>query len=174
VGEKEPPGINANIMLLGGMWTYFPMRFDDHCIFYICAEGADGRRSLEQADRVWLDGRIEPLGRTDHHHEFVDGRRLLKRSTIDFLDAGFSVECTSLLPNYLAVGTGYGFEQDWRHGMYQGPNLAVQGVVYTASEIAPFGELAVVDHAARFEYDGMVGHGLYEHAFTGSMPKYGF
>ena len=27
----------------------------------------------------------------------------------------------------IAVGTGYGMEADWRHGMYQGP-LVVQGV----------------------------------------------
>jgi len=33
--------------------------------------------------------------------------------------------------------------------------------------------MAVVDHSARFEYDGHVGYGLYEHAFSGKFPKYG-
>ena len=33
--------------------------------------------------------------------------------------------------------------------------------------------MAVVDQSARFEYDGNVGYGLYEHAFSGSWPQYG-
>ena len=79
----------------------------------------------------------------------------------------------SLDPNFLAIGTGYGFEEDWRHGMYQGPDVVVQGVVYDVPAIAPMGQYAVVDHSARFTYDGHVGYGLYEHAFSGAMPKYG-
>ncbi len=173
VGEKEPEGIYADTVRPGGMWSYFPMRFEDHSIFYICSEGADGSRSLEQAERVWLDGRIEQLGRTEHAHEFVEGMRLLSGSTISFPDAGIEVRCTPLIANFIAVGTGYGLEPDWRHGMYQGPDTVVQGISYDVAEIAPLGSYAVVDHAARFEYDGHVGHGLYEHAFTGAMPKYG-
>jgi hypothetical protein len=173
VGEKEPEGIARDTVRPGGMWSYFPMRFKDHCIFYICSEGADGSRALEQAERVWLDGRVEQLGRTEHAHEFVPGTRLLKRSTISFLDAGFDLHCEALLANFLAIGTGYGFESDWRHGMYQGPDIVVEGVVYKVPDIAELGARAVVDHAARFEYEGNVGYGLYEHAFSGTMPKYG-
>ncbi|MCD9624295.1 hypothetical protein [Rhabdothermincola salaria] len=173
VGEKEPEGIYADTVRRGGMWSYFPMRFEDHCIYYICSEGADGSRSLEQAERVWLDGRIEQLGRTEHDHRFVPGMRLLSDSTISFPDAGFEIECTSLLPNFLAIGTGYGFEEDWRHGMYQGPELVVHGLVHQVDDIAMLGSYAVVDHAARFTYEGHTGHGLYEHAFSGVMPKYG-
>ncbi len=173
VGEKEPEGIRAGVHAMGGgMWSYFPMRFEDHCIYYICSERADGVRTLEQADRVWLDGTIEPLGRTDHQHEFEDGIRLLSGSTIQFEDAGFEIRCTPLLANFLAVGTGYGLEADWRHGMYQGPDTVVQGVVYQVPEIRQLGAYAVVDQAGKFEYDGHTGYGLYEHAFSGSMPKY--
>ena len=57
--------------------------------------------------------------------------------------------------------------------MYQGPDLVVQGITYDVPEIAQLGAYAVVDHAARFEYDGHVGYGLYEHSFSGAMPKYG-
>ncbi len=173
VGEKEPEGIFADTVRAGGMWSYFPMRFDDHCIFYICSEGADGTRSLEQSERVWLDGRVEQLGRTEHAHSFVPGTRLLAGSTISFPDAGFEIRCTPLLANFLAVGTGYGLEADWRHGMYQGPETVVQGITYEVPAISQLGAYAVVDHAARFEYDGKVGHGLYEHSFSGAMPKYG-
>ena len=173
IGEREPEGIYRDTFKPGGMWSYFPMRFEDHCIFYICSEGADGSRSLEQAERVWLDGRVEQLGRTEHAHEFEPGIRLLTGSTISFPDAGIDIRCTPLLANFLAVGTGYGLEPDWRHGMYQGPDLVVQGITYEVPEIRQLGAYAVVDHAARFEYDGHVGYGLYEHSFSGAMPKYG-
>jgi hypothetical protein len=173
VGEREPEGIYADTFRPGGMWSYFPMRFEDHCIFYICSEAADGTRSLEQAERVWLDGRVEQLGRTEHAHEFEPGIRLLTGSTVSFPDAGIEIRCTPLLANFLAVGTGYGLEPDWRHGMYQGSETVVQGIRYDVPEIRQLGAYAVVDHAARFEYDGHVGYGLYEHAFSGAMPKYG-
>ncbi|MCB0994648.1 MAG: hypothetical protein KDB21_06140 [Acidimicrobiales bacterium] len=173
VGEREPEGINAGTPRLGGMWTYFPMRFADHSIYYICSENAEGHRSLEQAERVWLDGRVEELGRTEHAHEFQDGIRLLAGSTISFVDAGFEIRCTPILANFLAVGSGYGLDADWRHGMYQGPDTVAQGRVYEVAEIAQLGAMAVVDQAARFEYDGNVGYGLYEHSFTGAFPRYG-
>ena len=32
---------------------------------------------------------------------------------------------------------------------------------------------SVVDHAARFTYEGHTGYGLYEHSFSGAMPRYG-
>lgn len=57
--------------------------------------------------------------------------------------------------------------------MYQGPETVVQGIVYEVPEITPLGSYAVVDHTGRFEYDGHVGYGLYEQAFSGAMPKYG-
>lgn len=173
VGEREPDGIGVETTRGASMWTYFPMRFEDHCIYYICSENAEGERSLEQAERVWLDGTIEQLGRTEHDHEFEPGIRLLTGSTISFPDAGFEIRATSLLPNFLAVGSGYGLDQDWRHGMYQGPDLVVQGRVMPVAEIAQLGAMAVVDHAARFTYEGHEGYGLYEHAFTGPFPRYG-
>jgi len=177
VGEQEPPGIMASMPRgAGNMWSYFPMRFEDHSIYYICSENDRGERSLEQAERVWHDGRIEQLGRTEHHHEFVPGTRLLARSTISFPDAGFDIACESILPSFIAVGTGYGLEADWRHGMYQGPETVVQGFVHQVADIAELGGLALVDHSGRFSYADdrgpHSGFGLYEHSFSGSFPKY--
>ena len=173
VGEREPDGIRLNVQSIGGMWTYFPMRFEDHSIYYICSENANGERSLVQNERVWLDGRIEQLGRSEHEHHFVDGMRLLSHSVITFPEAGIEIKCESLLPNFLAVGTGYGLDADWRHGMWQGPELVVHGKVLAVADIAMLGSYAVVDHAAKFSYNGHVGYGLYEHAFAGAFPKYG-
>jgi hypothetical protein len=57
--------------------------------------------------------------------------------------------------------------------MYQGPDPVTQGIVYKVPEIRQLGAYAVVDHAAKFEYEGHSGFGLYEHSFSGSMPRYG-
>ena len=73
---------------------------------------------------------------------------------------------------FIAIGTGYGVENDWRHGMWQGP-LVVQGKSYKTAEIAPIGQLTIVDHVARFTYGRYTGYGLYEHGFFGPFRKYG-
>jgi hypothetical protein len=49
----------------------------------------------------------------------------------------------------------------------------VQGKQYRTAEIAPLGQLTIVDHVARFSYAGRTGYGLYEHGFFGPFHKYG-
>ena len=83
---------------------------------------------------------------------------------------------TPLLDCWLMLGTGYGLEPDWRHGMWQGP-LVVQGqeVDYVRDKDRLFG---LVDQVGRFEQsggvaDGAVGHGLHEFFFIGEFARYG-
>jgi hypothetical protein len=153
------------------------MQFDDHAIYYILNETDDGQRVLSEAVRIWADPARAPdwLGRPDYTHVLTKGTRMIERSTIGFPHApggGFTVEVTPLTHSFITVGTGYGMEQDWRHGMYQGP-LVVQGLEYAHDEIAPLGQYGVVDHVARFTYQGRVGYGLHEHGFFGPFRKYG-
>jgi hypothetical protein len=175
VGEPEPDGIRQGQLLMGGMWNYFPMQFDDHSIFYICHEQDDGRRPLVQAERVWADPDrpIEDLGPTEHEHRFEPGTRVLTGSTIRFPEVGLAVECTSLLPNFVSIGTGYGIDKDWRHGMYQGPEPVVQGLVLDVAAVRGIAQYGIVDHVGRFDYDGRTGYGLYEHAFFGPYRRAG-
>jgi hypothetical protein len=177
VGEAEPPGIHAGSPSMSGMWNYFPMQFADHSILYICQERDDGVRELEEAVRVWSDPArpADHLGRPEWEHRFVSGTRIMAGSTVSFPDApggGFCVKCTPLLPCFVAIGTGYGMDADWRHGMHQG-KLVVQGLEKKHDEIAPLGQYGVVDHVGRFETQGRVGFGLYEHAYIGAFRKCG-
>ena len=75
-------------------------------------------------------------------------------------------------PISTASGAGYGVEDDWRHGMFQGP-LVVQGKEFKTADIAPLGQLTIVDHVARFRYADQVSYGLYEHSFMGPFEKLG-
>jgi hypothetical protein len=56
--------------------------------------------------------------------------------------------------------------------MYQG-KLVVQGLDLDHDEVGKIGQYGVVDHVARFEYDGQVGFGLHEQAFVGAFDKLG-
>ena len=175
VGEKEPDGIRNGVSVMEGLWNYFPIDFGDHAIIYMLQETNDGVRELEEAMRVWSDPRkaYEWLGKPEYDHERIEGTRMLNGSTISFSDSNIVMKCTPLLANYVAIGTGYGIEDDWRHGMYQGPDLVVQGLEFNVEDISGIGQYGVVDHVGKFEYEDQIGYGLYEHGFWGRFEKYG-
>jgi len=175
VGEPEADGIRKGKSIMSGMWNYFPMQFEDHSIYYICHEQNDGLRPLVQAERVWVDPErpVEDLGRAEFVHRPVPGTRMLGGSTISFPAVGLEVVCEPLLPNFVSVGTGYGMDADWRHGMYQGPEPVVQGLVLEVADIQGLAQYGIVDHVARYSYGGNVGYGLYEHFFIGAFDKLG-
>ena len=179
IGEPEPKGIFENVHSMGGMWNYMPIMFEDHAILYMCNEEPDGRRPLEEAVRIWSDPDRAPeqLGRPEHAHDIVGGSRMLSGSTISFPHAGIEMRCEPLRANFVAVGTGYGMDNDWRHGMYQGPDLVVEGLTFDSAEMQGLGQYGVVDHVGRFTYaddtGDHTGHGLYEHGFFGPFPPYG-
>ena len=176
VGEPEGDGIRQGTNVMSGMWNYFPMQFSNHSILYMCHEREDGERPLEEAVRIWNDGKeSEWLGRPEWDHKMISGTRLLESSTIHFKDAPdgpIAIECESLLVNWVSVGTGYGIDSDWRHGMHQGKNI-VQGLILETEEIKALAQYGIVDHVGRFSYGENTGYGLYEHGFFGAFTKMG-
>jgi hypothetical protein len=173
VGEPEADGIRQGTNAMAGMWNYFPMQFADHAIYYICQERNDGHRELVQGERVWNDGRIEDLGEPEHEHQFISGTRLLKGSVVRFPRAEIEITCTPLLTHFLSIGTGYGMDADWRHGMYQGPEAVTQGLVLKVDDVKGIAQYGVVDQVGKFDYAGHTGYGLYEHGFFGPFERYG-
>jgi hypothetical protein len=178
VGEPEPVGVRQGELALDGMWNYAPMQFENYSILYICLERDSGERELEEAVRVWKDParELERLGRPDHHHIVSPGIGLLsliQGSTLSFPEApggGFEVTVTPLLDCHVGIGTGYGFEIDWRHGMYQGP-LVVQGIELDVVDDAD--KLwGLVESVCRFEAGGDVGYGMNEYGFFGPFGRY--
>lgn len=66
------------------------------------------------------------------------------------------------------VGTGYGLEPDWKHGMYQGSDLVVQGVCYDLARPEDKARMwGMIDSVAVFECtengEATTGHGLFEY-----------
>lgn len=176
VGEVEHPGIRQAEPPLDGMWNYAPMQFKDHSLLYICLERNSGERELEEGVRIWNDParQPEPLGRPEHAHVVRPGTSFVEHSVLSFPHAPggrLDVEVTPLLECYVGIGTGYGFDMDWRHGMYQGP-LVVQGLEIDTIDEA--GRLwGLCENVARFEVGNEVGYGLHEYGFFGPFARYG-
>jgi hypothetical protein len=177
VGEPEPPGIQSRNP--GTFyWLYTPIQFADHSILCIVQEDDKGRRLLEEAVRVWPDEAREPeyLGRPEYRPVYADGTRDVVNATITFSPpdgSPFDLLATPILPVHMMVGTGYGLEPDWKHGMYQGPDLVVQGVSYDTRKEEDAGRMwGMVDAVARFEYDGSTGYGLFEYWALGPHPSF--
>ncbi|MEX2208653.1 MAG: hypothetical protein WEF50_20755 [Myxococcota bacterium] len=180
VGEPEPPGIRAKLGVPFAFWNYAPMQFRDYSIQYIVQEELDGTRVLEQAVKIWrfgIDRPPEPLGRPDHSFEFRPGTRMVESATLHFAKPDgtrLDVAVRPLLPMHVGVGTGYGFDADWRHGMYQG-ELVVQGLAYDLAKPEDRAKMfGLVDSVAEFSCQGEVGHGLFEYLVLGPYARYGF
>jgi hypothetical protein len=62
VGDPEPAGRPGDDPTAGLWWLYVPLRFDDHAVLVIVQEQPDGFRTLNDATRVWPDGRAEKPG----------------------------------------------------------------------------------------------------------------
>jgi hypothetical protein len=176
VGEEEPPGIRTG-MQMEGMWNYAPLQFDDHSILYIVNQHDDGQRPLEEAVRIWNDPARQPelLGRPEHNHVVTPGTRNIESGVLSFPHApggAFEISFKPLMESWVMLGTGYGTEPDWRHGMYQGKEV-VQDVRVNYSEDTDrlFG---LVDQVVRCEQSGgAVGHGMHEFFFIDSFSHYG-
>ena len=161
VGEPEPPG--AATALPGLFWVYAVAQLGSSTVVSMAQEDQHGRRSLEEGVRLHPDGTAEQLGRPEHELRFRPGTRLLAGATVRFA-GGLELTADVLRPLHIARGTGYGFDADWRHGMWQGDATVVQRRDFDTADpsIVPIPG-AIVDNLVRYTAsDGDEGHGLFE------------
>ena len=163
----------------GFFWIYAPVRFDDHALVTIVQERPSGERIMQDAHRVFPLGsgrEAEWLGRPEHELRFAPGTRSVTGATLSYYGAHgqktAEVEVETLLAFPLLLGSGYGLEPDWKHGMYQG-DLVVQGQHVPPADPS-YSTWALTEYAARFTYDGQVGYGMFECAVMGPHQQYGF
>jgi hypothetical protein len=178
VGEQPGPG--RPDQTAGGRsfwWLYTPTRFDDFFLFAIAQEDGDGNRGINEAIRMWPDGRIEQLGWPEVEITYRAGTRHPERAVMHLRDENhkpFDVEFETLGYVALGLGSGYGGD-DWNHGRWMGEGW-VDRVSYdlTDPEILariPFGML---DHVAKVTCNGAEGYGLFEHTNVGRHAPSGF
>jgi hypothetical protein len=178
VGEPEPPGRAASEALGGFWWLYMPLQFESYALIVILQENPDGYRTLNDARRVWPDGKVEQLGWPRTAIKYRAGTRLPESAQIQLADlAGrpLTVDVQTITSVPLNVGAGYAGDPDWWHGRWMGPEWSASSV-YDLSDPAvagrtPFG---VVDHLVRAQLDGEEGWGMLEHASMGRHDPTGF
>lgn len=178
VGEAEPAGRNADEPLEGFWWLYVPLRFDDFAVIVIVQELPDGFRTLNDASRIFADGRIEQLGWPRTEIRYTSGTRHPEAATLHLTrpdGSPLTIEVETLGFVALNVGAGYGGDPDWSHGQWRGRGFA-EGAVYDLSDPETAGRIpfSVVDHVARATCDGAVGWGMFEHGTFGRHDPSGF
>ncbi|HKT01865.1 MAG TPA: hypothetical protein VJT31_20250 [Rugosimonospora sp.] len=178
VGEPDPAGRPATEPMQGFWWTYVPLRFEDFAVVIIAQENPDGFRTLNDAVRVWPDGRVEQLGWPRFDIGYRSGTRYPERATIHLTTVDgtpLAIGVETLTSVALNVGCGYGGDPDWAHGQWKGEHFA-EGATYDLADPAVAGRLpfGVIDHVARATCDGAEGWGLFEHASFGRHAPTGF
>jgi hypothetical protein len=178
VGEAPPAGRPPEAPMSGFWWLYLPVRFDDFALVVIVQESPDGFRTLNDASRIFPDGRVEQLGwpRIEVHYESGSRRALGARLHLTTpLGEELVVNVESLAGVPLHVGGGYGGDPDWTHGTWHGPKWS-RSDRYDLKDPAVAGRVVwgVVDHVAKVTCGDQVGWGLFEHASIGRHDPSGF
>jgi hypothetical protein len=178
VGEPEPPGRAAAEPIEGFWWVYAPLQFASCAVIVILQEEPDGYRTLNDARRVWPDGRVEQLGWPRISISYRPGTRHPESARIcltepDGTPLTIDLETVTSVP--LHVGAGYNGDPDWSHGRWMGREWSSSSV-YDLSDPAvasriPFG---VTDHLARARLGTEEGWGMFEHASMGRHDPTGF
>ena len=177
-GEATPPGRAAAEPAEGFWWLYVPVRFDDFALIVIVQESPDGHRTLNDACRVFADGRVEQLGWPRVEIDYASGTRLPVRARLHLTTPRgepLLIEVASLVGVPLHVGAGYGSDPDWTHGTWHGRGWS-RADRYDLTDPAIAGRAAwgAIDHVARATCDDRVGWGLFEHASIGRHDPSGF
>ena len=178
VGDAEPPGRNADEPLEGFWWCWVPLRFNDFCLMVILQEEPNGHRVLNEAVRVWPDGRLEQLGWPEIDIRYRPGTRHPEGARIHLTDRGrrnftVDVETRTFIP--LHIGAGYGGDSEWSHGQWKGRGW-VESRRYDLTDPKVAGRIpwGVIDHVARATCDGQEGWGIFEHGTFGRHDPSGF
>ncbi|MFI9404226.1 hypothetical protein [Nocardia sp. NPDC052316] len=178
VGESEPAGRAAAEPSGGFWWMYVPLRFDDFAVVIIVQQEPDGTRTLNDAVRIWPDGRTEQLGWPRISIDYRSGTRLpvgalLEMSTPDGKPLEIEVTTGTHVP--LHVGCGYGGDPDWQHGQWKGRDWSLSSRYdLTDPAIVARAPYGVIDHVAHARCGDAEGWGLFEHATFGRHDPSGF
>jgi hypothetical protein len=178
IGEPDPGGRAAEEPMGGFWWVYAPLRFEEFQLVVLLQENPDGYRTLNDAVRIWPDGRVEQLGWPRIEFDYRSGTRHPERARLHLTTQSgepLLVEVETLGFVALHVGCGYGGDPDWAHGQWKGRAWSSYSTYdYASGDIAGRVPWGVSDHVARAVCGDLVGYGLFEHASMGRHDPTGF
>ncbi|RYY25361.1 MAG: hypothetical protein EOP62_13885 [Sphingomonadales bacterium] len=184
VGEIEPDGVRK--VSVGGsasaasnfQFVKIAADFIDFGIHLNVIEHDGSRRSVDQAEIVRPGNHgVEHLGQARFDFEFTSDRRFIERAVIVFGDGtsrGRTLSITPLVPVYIEAGSGYGraARDEWTHGVFRGDDVTDSlSFDFSVPDKRLYGG---IDAFSRFEFEGSVGHGLFEYSLFGKLDRLGF
>jgi len=161
----------------GFWWLYAPLRFEEYSVIVIVQERTDGFRTLNDATRVWADGRIEQLGWPRVDIRYRSGTRHPETATLhltqpDGKPLTIDVETLGNVPLHLTSGYN---DPSWNHGQWMGRGWIERAEADLKDpEVLPRIPFGVNDHVARATCDGAEGWGMFEHCSIGRHDPTGF
>ncbi len=179
VGRAGAAGPGREREPLGFWWLYAPLQFERYAVIVILQENPDGYRTLNDAKRVWPDGRVEQLGwpraEISYAVRHPPSRSSARLHLTDRQGQPLTLELETVTSVPLHVGAGYGGDPDWSHGRWMGPEWS-RSAVYDLTDPAVAGRVpfGVIDHLARARIGDEEGWGLFEHASMGRHDPTGF
>ena len=178
-GEPDPADRwSADEPIEGFWWMYMPMRFEEFALILIVQELPDGFRTLNDATRIFPDGRREQLGWPEIEIDYASGTRHPIGARIHLRPASsepFTVEIETLGFLPLNVGAGYTGDPDWNHGQWKGRDW-VDRSVFDLDDPMIAGRIpfSVVEHVGHARIGDAEGWGLFEHGTFGRHDPSGF
>lgn len=179
VGEPEHPGIRAARPTSRAMFhNWVPAQFDDFMLKVFIQEDPEGRRTHEEAARIYnygIDKPVESLGSPRHQFRYRSGTRELEQAVFSFEKSDLVLTTTPLRTVYLAFATGYIPQPDWTHGMYQG-ELVVQGMQMNVSTPEARRPVAILNETLSHMQlsTGETCYAMHENICMGPYQPYGF
>ena len=166
--------------LEGFWWLYVPLRFDDFAVIVICQELPDGFRTLNDATRVWRDGRVEQLGWPEIDIRYRSGTRHPDGATLHLATTAgrrkpLDIEVETLGCVALHLGAGYGGDPTGTTaGGWDAAGPTRRSTTSPIPSVLSDAPIGVIDHVARASINGAEGWGLFEHATFGRHDPSGF
>ncbi|WP_037670871.1 hypothetical protein [Streptomyces griseus] len=152
-----------------------PVRFDDRFLMVLTQEDADGHRSLNDATLVRPGLRDRQLGWPHTEITYRPGTRHPERALVHLGDVRkpLELEAEILTSAPLTPGTGRPPFHDGRYGTWRASGRTDRHT-YALTERHPVTAPGVTAHTARFQMDGQVGYGIFEHGSFGRHDPSGF
>ncbi|WP_186627805.1 hypothetical protein [Rhodococcus sp. BP22] len=177
-GDPDPGGRLAETPAEGFWWVYCPLRFEEFAILFIAQEDANGHRSLNNAIRVYKDGRVEQLGWPRVEIVYAPGSRRMTTARLHMTDPQGKPVLVDLTPKTsitLQIGGGYGSDPEWSHGRWMGADWSLSSRYDTTeSALAQRSFTGVNEYVVVADCDGAKGSGMFEHRVAGIHRPSGF
>lgn len=176
VGEPAPTGASAQT---AGppqfFWQWSPQQYEDVSLLYSLNEYADGSRWHQSAALILPYGsdREPELCEVQHAETLVPGTRQLQGVQLELRRGNGELLKAAATPLAMVYMSGIGYGPPWRHGVYQGEDVA-EGEVWDLGDAETRRRIfGLTETLCRWDLNGRTGYGVFEFICVGPYAPLG-